>query len=65
MEGVTELVSLRELSRRTGLDPKTLRELRDKAGMPVYRITKRRQLVVLAEWWVWFRDHPVTPPIPS
>jgi hypothetical protein len=52
-----ELVSLRELSRRTGLDPKTIRELRDRGGMPVYQITKRRQLVVLEEWWGWFREH--------
>jgi len=52
-----ELVSLRELSRRTGIDLKTLRGLRDHSGMPVYRITKRRQLVILGEWWGWFRAH--------
>ena len=52
-----ELVSLRELSRRTGIDLKTLRGLRDSDGMPVYRIDKRRQLVILGEFWDWFRAH--------
>ena len=56
-----ELVSLRELSRRTGLDHKTLRDLRDNAAMPVYRITRRRQLVVLSEWYEWFRAHRLNP----
>lgn len=56
------LVSLRELSRRTGLSEPTLRRLRDEGGMPVYQLGKRRQAVILDEFWVWFRKHRVNDP---
>lgn len=58
----TEMISLRELSRRTGIGLKTLRKLRDNQGLPVYRIGKRRQTVIASEWWEWVRSHRL--PIP-
>lgn len=54
-----ELVSLRELAQRTGISQPTLRKLRDEQGMPVYKLTKRRQVVVMHEFWDWFRAHRV------
>lgn len=54
-----EIVSLRELSRRTGLSEPHLRMLRDEAGMPVYQIGRRRQSVIIDEFWAWFRAHRV------
>ena len=55
-----ELVSLRELSRRTGISMPTLRGYRDREGLPVYRFDKRRQIVILSEWWAWVRRHRLT-----
>lgn len=55
-----ELVSLRELSRRTGLSMHELRRLRDEDRMPVYRFPhRRRQLVCLAEFRAWVRTHSI------
>lgn len=54
-----ELVSLRELSRRTGLSEPHLRKLRDEAGMPVYRIGLRTQSVIWSEFVAWVRSHRV------
>jgi DNA-binding transcriptional regulator YhcF (GntR family) len=56
-----ELVSLRELARRTGISCITLAQMRDFDGMPVYQLTRRKQLVVMREFWDWFRAHKVKP----
>lgn len=55
-----ELVSLRELSRRTGLSEPHLRKLRDESGMPVYRIGRRTQSVIWSEFVEWVRSHRVS-----
>lgn len=55
------IVSLRELSRRTGFSEPYLRKLRDEEGMPVYRLGRRRQTVILAEFWEWVREHRIEP----
>lgn len=54
-----ELVSLRELSKRTGFGEPFLRKLRDTEGMPVYQIGKRRQTVIVEEFWAWFHSHRI------
>lgn len=59
MNGSVELVSLRELSRLTGISEPHLRMLRDEGGMPVYQVGRRRQTVILEEFWEWFRAHRV------
>lgn len=56
----SDLLSLRELARRTGISPTTLRALRDTGELPVYQIGKRRQLVIMSEFWAWFRKHRVS-----
>lgn len=53
-----ELLSLREVARRTGHHEQTVRRWRDRDGMPVYRIGER-QAVIWSEFIVWVKSHPV------
>lgn len=55
----TELVSLRELARRTGTHVDTVRQWRDRDGLPVYALGPQRQAVVWGEFIDWLRSHPV------
>lgn len=61
----TELLSLRELARRTSISKDEIRRWRDEENMPVYQSGKRRQAVIWSEFWEWMRSrkrHPGTPP---
>lgn len=58
MSESTELLSLRELARRTGHHEQTVRRWRDRDGMPVYRIGER-QAVIWSEFIAWLKSHPV------
>jgi uncharacterized protein YjcR len=55
----TELLSLRELARRTGCHVATVRQWRDRDGLPVYAIGPQRQAVVWSEFIEWLKSHPV------
>jgi hypothetical protein len=52
----TELLSLRELARRTGKDVDTVRRWRDQEGLPVYSLGPRRQAVLWAEFMTWLQS---------
>jgi hypothetical protein len=56
MERDTELVSLRELARRTGKDVDTVRRWRDRDGLPVYALGPQSQAVVWGEYLAWLRS---------
>lgn len=47
------LISLPELSRRTGIDAKELRRLRDEEGLPCYRVGRRWWRVIPEEFRAW------------
>ena len=55
----SELVSLRELARRTGTHVHTVQKWRDRDGLPVYALGPQRQAVVWGEFMDWLRSHPV------
>lgn len=55
----TELVSLRELARRTGMHVDTVRQWRDRDGLPVYAIGPQRHAVLWSEFMDWLRSHSV------
>lgn len=55
----TELVSLRELARRTGLHVDTVRKWRDRDGLPVYALGPQRQAVVWSEFIDWLNARSV------
>lgn len=55
----TELVSLRELSRRTGVHVHTVQRWRDRDGLPVYALGPQRQAVVWGEFVDWLKAHSV------
>jgi hypothetical protein len=50
------LISLDELSRRTGISPPELRRLRDEEGMPCYRLGRRWWRVIPAEFRAWLNE---------
>lgn len=54
-----ELVSLRELARRTGKKLDTVRKWRDREGLPVYALGPRRQAVVWGEYVEWLHSRRV------
>lgn len=54
-----ELVSLRELARRTGTHVDTVRRWRDRDGLPVYALGPQRQAVVWDEFVEWLKAHRV------
>lgn len=58
----TELVSLRELARRTGKDVDTVRRWRDEEGLPVYSLGQNQQAVVWCEYESWLRARRVPTP---
>lgn len=49
----TELLSLRELARRTGFDKDTVRRWRDEEGLAVYDLGAHRQAVLWGEFLEW------------
>ena len=55
----TELLSLRELARRTGKDVDTVRKWRDREGLPVYSIGPHRQAVLWDEFVAWLHSRRV------
>ena len=52
-----ELVSLRELHRRTGLSEPELRRLVREQGLPCYKVSKRRRVVLVSEFLEWLKGH--------
>lgn len=59
MNNPTELVSLRELARRTGMHVDTVRQWRDRDGLPVYALGPQRQAVIWGEFEDWLRSRAV------
>lgn len=59
MRNDAELVSLRELARRTGMNIDTVRKWRDRDGLPCYRLSRRRQAVIWGEYVEWLRARAV------
>jgi len=57
--GECDLISLRELARRTGVSLREARRWRDEEGMPAYRTGKRRQSVVWQEFKEWLKSRSV------
>lgn len=55
----TELLSLRELARRTGAHVDTVRKWRDTEGLPVYALGPRRQAVLWSEFMEWLHSRSV------
>lgn len=55
----TELLSLRELARRTGHHEQTVRQWRDRDGMPVYALGPHRQAVLWSEFLDWLKARRV------
>lgn len=51
-----ELISLRELSRRTSLSQKEVARLRDEEGLPFYVLGRRWQRVLVPEVMAWLAD---------
>ena len=51
-----ELVSLRELARRTGVCINTVRQWRDRDGLPVHALGPQRQAVVWGEYERWLNS---------
>lgn len=56
-----ELVSLREVARRTGVCPRTVRRWRDRDDLPVYSIGGL-QVVMWVEFSEWLREHKFRSP---
>jgi hypothetical protein len=59
VRNIPAMVSLRELSRLTGIGLKTITDLRDEGRIPVYQITKKRQLVIYEEFMDWFHEQKI------
>lgn len=59
MSEPTELLSLRELARRSGVHVHTVQKWRDRDGLPVYALGPQRQAVVWGEFLEWLHARPV------
>lgn len=55
-----ELLSLRELARRTGTNVDTVRKWRDRDGLPVYSLSRQRHAVLWSEFEEWLRSRRVS-----
>ena len=58
-EMTTELLSLRELARRTGFDKDTVRRWRDDEGLAVYDLGPHRQAVLWSEFLEWLHSRRI------
>lgn len=56
---MTELLSLRELARRSGVHVQTVQQWRDRDGLPVYSVGPQRHAVVWGEFLAWLHSHRV------
>lgn len=55
----TELLSLRELARRTGASLHEVRRWRDSEGLRVYQTGRRRQSVLWSDFCNWLTERAV------
>ena len=56
----TELLSLRELARRTGVSTREARRWRDEEGLRVYQTGRRRQAVLWGDFLAWLESRRVS-----